>query len=38
MTKAFNFGKRTNGLERITELGLSNDLIAKKLVSIFKEV
>ena len=38
ITKAFKFGKRTKGRERITELGLTNDLVAKKLVPIYKEV
>lgn len=38
ISKAFEFGKRTNGRQRIIELGLTNDLVAKKLVPIYKEV
>ena len=32
---AFDFNKRTNGRDRIIELGLSNDLIAKRLMGIY---
>ena len=32
---AFEFNNRTNGRERIVELGLSNDLIAKRLMGIY---
>lgn len=38
ISKAFKFGKRTNGRQRVIELGLTNDLVAKKLVPIYKEV
>lgn len=38
ISKAFEFGKRTNGRQRVVELGLTNDLVAKKLVPIYKEV
>lgn len=36
--KALAFGNRTKGRERITELGLTNDLVAKKLVEIYEDV
>ena len=36
--KALAFGKRTNGRQRVIELGLTNDLVAKKLVVIYKNV
>jgi glycosyltransferase involved in cell wall biosynthesis len=38
VAKALDFGKRTNGRQRVIELGLTNDLVAKKLVEIYKEV
>ena len=36
--KALSFNGRTKGRERIIELGLTNDLVAKKLVEIYKEI
>ena len=36
--KALAFNGRTKGRERIIELGLTNDLVAKKLVEIYEEV
>lgn len=36
--KALAFGKRTNGRQHVIDLGLTNDLVAKKLVSIYNEV
>jgi glycosyltransferase involved in cell wall biosynthesis len=36
--KALAFGKRTNGRQRVIDLGLTNDLVAKKLAAIYKEV
>ena len=36
--KALAFNSRTKGRERIIELGLTNDLVAKKLVEIYKEI
>ena len=38
LNKVFSFNSRTKGRERIIELGLTNDLVAKKLVEIYKEV
>lgn len=38
LTKAFAFGRRTEGRKRIMELGLDNADVAKKLVSIYKNV
>ena len=38
VAKALQFNKRTTARERITALGLTNDLVAKKLVSIYKSV
>lgn len=38
VNKAFAFGKRTNGCQRIIELGLTNDLVAQKLVAIYEKV
>ena len=38
VASALKYGKRTTGRERITTLGLTNDLVAKKLVSIYKNV
>ena len=35
---AFDYGKRTNGRQRIIELGLSNDVVAKRLVEVYEEV
>ena len=36
--KALTFTGRTKGRERIIDLGLTNDLVAKKLVEIYKQV
>lgn len=36
--KALAFGSRTKGRERIIELGLTNDLVAKKLVEIYTQI
>jgi glycosyltransferase involved in cell wall biosynthesis len=36
--KALTFNSRTKGLERIIELGLTNDLVAKKLVEIYTQI
>lgn len=36
--QALNFNGRTKGRERIIELGLTNDLVAKKLVEIYKTI
>lgn len=36
--EALSFNSRTKGRERIIELGLTNDLVAKKLVEIYEEV
>ena len=36
--KALAFNSRTKGRERIIELGLTNDLVAKKLVEIYKTI
>jgi glycosyltransferase involved in cell wall biosynthesis len=36
--KTLAFNSRTKGRERITELGLTNDLVAKKLVEIYKQI
>lgn len=38
MNKALSFNCRTKGRERIIELGLTNDLVAKKLVEIYEDV
>ena len=35
---ALKFGKRTNGRERIVELGLDSDVIAKGIIEVYKEV
>lgn len=35
---ALDFGKRTNGRERIIKLGLDSDTIAKKIINIYQEV
>ena len=36
--QALNYNGRTKGRERIIELGLTNDLVAKKLVEIYEDV
>ena len=36
--KALSFNGRTKGRERIIELGLTNDLVAKKLVDIYQSI
>jgi glycosyltransferase involved in cell wall biosynthesis len=38
ITKALEFGKRTTGRQRVVELGLTNDLVAKKLIPIYHNV
>ena len=38
LNKVFSFNSRTKGRKRIIELGLTNDLVAKKLVEIYEEV
>jgi glycosyltransferase involved in cell wall biosynthesis len=38
LNKVFSFNSRTKGRERIIELGLTNDLVAKKLVEIYKQI
>lgn len=38
LNKVFSFNSRTKGRERIVELGLTNDLVAKKLVEIYTQV
>lgn len=38
IAKAFSYGKRTNGRQRIIDLGLTNDLVAKRLITIYKAV
>lgn len=38
LNKVFSFNSRTKGRERIIKLGLTNDLVAKKLVEIYEEV
>jgi glycosyltransferase involved in cell wall biosynthesis len=38
LNNALAFNSRTKGRERIIELGLTNDLVAKKLVEIYEEV
>jgi len=35
---ALDFGKRTNGRQRIIELGLDSDTVAQKIISVYKEV
>lgn len=35
---AFDFKERTKGRERIVECGLTNDIVAKKLIDIYKRV
>ena len=35
---ALAFGRRTNGRERITKLGLDSDTISKKIISVYKKV
>jgi len=36
--KALDYGKRTNGRERIIKLGLDSDSIAKKIINVYEEV
>ncbi len=36
--KALQFGKRTNGRQRIIELGLDSETIAKKIIKVYEEV
>lgn len=38
ISKAFDFNRRTNGRQRIMELGLTNDIVAKKLVEVYEKV
>ena len=38
LRKALAFGRRTNGRERIIEMGLSNEQVAKRLESIYENV
>lgn len=38
LNKVFSFNSRTKGRERIIELGLTNNLVAKKLVEIYEDV
>ncbi len=38
LNKALSFNGRTKGRDRIIELGLTNDLVAKKLVKIYKTI
>lgn len=38
LTQALLFNSRTKGRERIIELGLTNDLVAKKLVDIYNDI
>lgn len=38
LNKAFIFGKRTDGRERIIQLGLTNELVAKKVFSVYSNV
>ena len=38
LNNALAFNSRTKGRERIIELGLTNDLVAKKLVEIYKRI
>lgn len=38
ISNAFAYNKRTNGRQRIIDLGLSNDLVAKRLVGIYQQV
>lgn len=38
LTEAFAYGQRTEGRERIQELGLTNDKVAEKLVAIYQSV
>lgn len=38
VAESLDFGKRTNGRDRIIELGLTNDKIADKLIRIYKSV
>ena len=38
LNNVFSFNSRTKGRERIIELGLTNDLVAKKLVDIYTDI
>lgn len=38
LNKVFSFNSRTKGRDRIIELGLTNDLVAKKLVEIYTQI
>ena len=38
LNNVLSFNSRTKGRDRIIELGLTNDLVAKKLVEIYKEI
>lgn len=38
LNKALSFNGRTKGRERIIELGLTNDLVAKRLVEIYEDI
>ena len=38
LNKAFIFGKRTDGRERIIQLGLTNELVAKQVFSVYSNV
>lgn len=38
ITQALNFGKRTNGYQRIVELGLDNAKVADNLIEIYKRI
>ena len=38
LNQALSFNSRTKGRERIIELGLTNDIIAKKLIEIYKNI
>jgi len=35
---ALDFGKRTNGRQRILELGLDSNTIANKIINVYKQV
>lgn len=38
LNKAFTFGKRTDGRKRIIQLGLTNELVAKKILAIYTNI
>lgn len=38
LNKAFTFGKRTDGRKRILQLGLTNELVAKKIFAIYTNI